>query len=361
MTVRCWSYGGLMRSIRWWGSWRRGWRARNSGRQAAGDPKTNQPLSARGAMASLDAAAAAHECLTQQYDQAADAHRLIARNLRAGIRGRRTLQDHDTAGPILFAEPKPVAGDTLIVARLLGPFEVSIGGRSVGRRSHRAASVFKYLLLHDGNPVPRGDLMGAFWPFSSSGSARNNLNVALYAVRRSLNVVDPEHHHIIYQDGAYLLNPKLRFWVDVHEHGLASHVGHRCYDSGDTAAALEAYRYARQLYRGSLMEGDSSGEWFFEREARLRDEHHLVLERLGKALLQNGDFNGTIDIVRELVAADPCRETGHQLLMRAYAELQQPHLVVRQYRQCVDVLRRELSVQPDGATTALLETLVAPS
>jgi DNA-binding SARP family transcriptional activator len=200
--------------------------------------------------------------------------------------------------------------------------------------------------------------MTAFWPFSSPGSARNNLNVAVYAVRKSLSAVDPGQQHVLYQGGAYLLNPKLRFWVDVHEHGLVSHVGHRCYDSGDMVGALEAYRYARRLYRGPLMQGDTSGEWFFEHEARLSDEHHLVLERLGKSLLQHGDFKGTIDIGRELVAADPCRETGHQLLMRGYAAFQQPHLVVRQYRQCVDLLRRELSVEPDGATRTLLESLV---
>jgi DNA-binding SARP family transcriptional activator len=360
VAVRWRSYGGLMRTIWWPARWRHNERTERFGLHVPLGPDADgSELGARRAVASLEAAAAAHECLTQQYDQAADAHRLIARNLRARIQQRRGLEEPDRLDTVLFTEPETVSGDSYIVARLLGPFEVSIGGRNVGPwRSHRAASVLKYLLLHYGDPVPREALMAAFWPFSSPGSARNNLNVAVYAVRRSLSAVDPGQRHVVYQGGAYLLNASLRFWVDVHEHGLASHVGHQCYESGDTAGALEAYHRARRLYRGPLMEGDTSGEWFFEHQARLCDEHHLVLERLGKALLREGDLNGTIDIGKELVAADPCRETGHQLLMRGYAALQQRHLVVRQYRQCVDLLRRELSVEPDGATRTLLESLV---
>ena len=82
-----------------------------------------------------------------------------------------------------------------------------------------------------------------------------------------------------------------------------------------------------------------------------------LLNGIGAALLLHGELNASIEVGRELVSADPCRETGHQLLMRGYAALQQPQLVIRQYRYCADVLHRELSVEPGAATRELLEHL----
>jgi DNA-binding SARP family transcriptional activator len=270
-------------------------------------------------------------------------------------------QDAERDGPVHWEGPTQSAHPSgfLIVARLLGPFEIAVRGTKIERwRSQRAASLLKYLLLNEGGPVRREILMAGLWPFSSASSARNNLNVAVYALRRTLDFADPEHPYIIYRDGVYLLNPGVRRWVDVPEFTASGRAGHRYFEAGDLREAITAYRQARRLYRGSLMEGDMSGEWFRDDEMRLQDQHHSILERLGLALLRQGEVGESIDVGRELLSADPCRESAHQLLMRAYAGLRQPHLVVRQYRLCVDILRRELSVEPDAATRSLLESLV---
>jgi DNA-binding SARP family transcriptional activator len=312
-------------------------------------------------MASLEIAVSDHERLGQEFEQAAVAHRVVARNLRARINALAVRQDNEIDTPAVRpVDDEDAFSQYFIVARLLGLFEVSVGGMRVERwRSQRAASLLKYLLLYQGGPVRREALMRSFWPFSSSSSARNNLNVAVYSLRRTLTFVCPEHRYVIYRDGTYLLNPSLRRWVDVPTYAAAREMGHRCFVARDLIGAITAYRYARSLYRGSLMEGDVSGEWFRNDELRLRDEHHFVLERLGTALLQHGEADASIDIARELVSADPCRQTGHQLLMSGYGALHQPQMVVRQYQYCADVLRRELSVEPDAATRALLDSLVS--
>ena len=87
-----------------------------------------------------------------------------------------------------------------------------------------------------------------------------------------------------------------------------SRLGHRYFEAGDLTGAITAYGHARTIYRGSLMEGDVSGDWFRDDELILRDEYHSVLERLGAVLLQHGEFNASIEVGRELVSADPCRK-----------------------------------------------------
>jgi hypothetical protein len=45
--------------------------------------------------------------------------------------------------------------------------------------------------------------------------------------------------------------------------------------------------------------------------------------------------------------------------MRAYAALDQPHLVVQQFMRCEAMLRRELSVELSEATVELYRALLA--
>jgi DNA-binding SARP family transcriptional activator len=319
--------------------------------------RRNQPESRDEAVAALEVALGDHERLVNGLERATAAHRVVAKNLRAQITALAPAHEseawEDAAGE--RDEEDAAFGQYSIAARLLGPFEVSVGGTEVRLwRSQRAASLLKYLLFHHDRPVRREALMDAFWPFSTPAAARNNLNVAVHSLRRTLSFVDPERSHIVYRNGVYLLNPGLRCWVDVREYSATCRRGNRCFETGDLAQAITAYLHARSLYRGPVMEGDMSGEWFRDDELRLRDQHHWLLERLGTGLLQHGDLSASVDVARELVSADPCRETGHQLLMRGYAALQQPQLVVRQYRHCVDVLHRELSVEPHETTRALL-------
>lgn len=247
-----------------------------------------------------------------------------------------------------------------LVARLLGSFEIYVGGGSVVDtwRSQKAASLLKYLLLQAAHSARRDVLMDVFWPRSSSKSARNNLNVAVYQLRSTLRGCDPGRTHVVYRAGSYRLDNQLTLWIDVDEYTQAVHLGHQCSERGDTAAALTAYRHAHALYRGELLEDDTSGEWFFDMQRRLRLDHCTLLERLGVLLLEHGELNQSALMGEDLVAADPCRETGYQLLMRTYAALGQPQLVVNQYRRCVDVLRRELAVGPDPSTTSLFASLV---
>lgn len=247
-----------------------------------------------------------------------------------------------------------------LVARLFGPFEVSLAGVPVRSwRSQKAASLLKYILLHDNCPARCETLMNVFWPSSSPKAARNNLNVVIYQLRSTLKTSDPTRTHIVHIDSAYQLDPELTWSSDVHEFSEAMRLGRHAADIGDVEAALASYQHAHKLYRGVLLEGDSSGDWYVDAQHRLQQKHCELLDSLGNLLLAHGDPPEAAAVGEELLVADPCRETGHQLLMRAYAALEQPQLVVRQYQRCAEMLRRELSVNPAPATIALYNRLVS--
>ncbi len=321
--------------------------------------ETDERLVAGGApAATLTEAIAAHERLVGYLVAATAAERAILQELyrSAGL-------DKWTGTPAPAAQggadDRAAEVQADLEARLLGPFEVRCRGQLVAPwPSHRAASLLKFLLLHHGRAVRREVLMDAFWPGSSPKSARNNLNVTVYQLRQQLRAYDPGQTYVVYNAGAYRMDPELRCRIDVDDYARSVARGHQAVDGGDRLAAISWYQEARRLYAGRLLEDDTSGDWYISTQRRLHFEHCAVLERLCALLLEQGETGEAVTVGDELLRADPCRETGHQLLMRAYAALDQPHLIVQQYKRCEATLRRELSVELSEATVELYRALL---
>ena len=112
----------------------------------------------------------------------------------------------------------PAVPEADIAASALGPLEVHVAGRRVPRwNSLKARAVFQYLLVHQDRPTRRDVLMALQWPDHSHNSARNNLNVALYSLRNTLDGLGQDAQPILYRDGCYILNPDLTWWIDRNE------------------------------------------------------------------------------------------------------------------------------------------------
>lgn len=345
--------------VQWWkGFLRQG--DTDKQRQSRYDPAKHLGAAGEPAAALIEAIAA-HERLVGDLIAAMAAERAILQELYQSA----GLGDRLAVFPLAPSTPGGAADRSVEVqadleARLLGPFEVRYRGQALAPwPSQRAASLLKFLLLRQGRPVRREVLMDAFWRGSGPKSARNNLNVAVYQLRQQLRAHNPGRTHIMYNAGAYRINPELRCRIDIDDYARSVARGHHAADNGDELTATKWYREARRLYAGPLLEDDTSGDWYIETQRRLHFEHCAVLERLCALLLERGDVGEAITVGDELLGTDPCRETGHQLLMRAYAALEQPHLIVQQFRRCEATLRRELSVELSDATIELYQALLA--
>jgi DNA-binding SARP family transcriptional activator len=197
----------------------------------------------------------------------------------------------------------------------------------------------------------------ALWAHRPAGGADGCL---LARVEPEVGAQQPERDRLPAPPAApYRVDPELRCRIDVDDYARSVARGHHAVDCGDRPAAIDRYREARELYAGPLLEDDTSGDWYIGTQRRFHFEHCAVLERLCALLLERGDVDEAVAVGDELLRTDPCRETGHQLLMRAYAALDQPHLIVQQFRQCEATLRRELAVELSEATVELYRALLA--
>jgi DNA-binding SARP family transcriptional activator len=271
------------------------------------------------------------------------------------------LQPEPQAQPQPEPEPAPAPAttDADIAASALGPLEVHVAGRRVPRwTSLKARAVFQYLLIHQDRPIRRDVLMSLQWPDHSHNSARNNLNVALYSLRNTLEGLGHGAQPVLYRDGCYSLNPELTWWIDRNEFLAAVDDAQQAHRERRPEQVIGAYRKAIGLYRGPLFEDDGDGEWYLPEQRRLQDLYGQALDGIAEIHFRLGELADAQRFGQLALGHDPCSESSHRLLMRCYASQHQQQLVGRQYRVCVDALRDELGVTPSDETVKLFRELI---
>ena len=98
-------------------------------------------------------------------------------------------------------------------------------------------------------------------------------------------------------------------------------------------------------------------EWHTTEAEAYRRELTGALERLARGRVAGAAWDPAIAAGRRWLDLDPLHEPAHRLLMAALAGCGEPAAALRQYRECVQVLDRELGVAPLAETTALAEAI----
>src|SRR5262249_11420980 len=125
----------------------------------------------------------------------------------------------------------------------------------------------------------------------------------------------------------------------------------------------EGLERAAVLYQGELLEGISPGSAQFEEWLRAERErlHEIALEAFAKLLAHQMKLDATEPAIQpalRLLSLDPLQEVTHRAVMRLYARQGRRAAALRQYQLCVDVLQRELGVEPEEATKQVYRELL---
>jgi DNA-binding SARP family transcriptional activator len=250
------------------------------------------------------------------------------------------------------ASLKSVGDHIPLAVHMLGAFSVTIQDLTLKLPASRGLSIFKYLLVHHKQSLPREALMDVFWPDAEPETARNSLNVALHSLRRALGELT-ELSLILFADGGYRLAPNLQVWLDVEEFERAHIAGQRLEGRNQLTAAITEYEAAVSLYQGDFLEQNPYEEWTILDRERLRIAYLDTLDRLSQIYFEEERYSSCRTACQLILIKDACREDAHCLLMRCYSRQRQPHLALYQYQVCVEALRGELQVEPAPETTQL--------
>lgn len=188
--------------------------------------------------------------------------------------------------------------------------------------------------------VPRGTLLGLFWPDREEERARHALRTSLHFLRRSLG---PDVLVSRSEQEVGLDPDRLRCDVAELEGAI---------EAGDDAEALELY--GGEYLPGVAVEGASEFERWVEAERRrLRLRARNAARRLTEAALQRGEGREAEGWARRAAALDPWDEATLQLLMRVLVEQGNRAGALRTYERFAERVREELRLEPSAETEAL--------
>lgn len=207
------------------------------------------------------------------------------------------------------------------------------------------------LVCRPGYRANRAHIAAALWPDKDENGARHCLATALWRFKQASC-----HHAVpVVADGDTLcLAPNA--WID--SQAFASRVI-RALDRRNSVTRPERVKLLRaglRLYRGHFL-GDTFAEWALLERERLACLRLDALYDLAKIEAEDSNWEAAVGAARLLCTIEPLREDGHRLLMKAYAATGNRALALRQYHRCVEVLGRELAVDPMPETAALARAL----
>jgi DNA-binding SARP family transcriptional activator len=242
-----------------------------------------------------------------------------------------------------------------VSVHMLGRFVISSQNVALMLPASRSLSLLKYLMLNHKQTIPREVLMDVFWPDAEPVTARNNLNVAIHAIRRALRT-GIDLPVILYRDGAYSVAPDLQVWLDVEEFERLVSAGQRL-ESRNQSAAVSEYEAAISLYQGDFLQENPYEGWTALTRESLRMAYLNALDSLSRIYFSQERYAACIMACQRLLDRDRCREDAHCMLMRCYNQQGQDHMALRQYQACVEALRLELDVLPAPTTTQLVQQI----
>ncbi|MFC4118854.1 AfsR/SARP family transcriptional regulator [Nonomuraea zeae] len=222
--------------------------------------------------------------------------------------------------------------------RILGPLEVTVGGRGITLGGPRAQGVLAALLLAEGQIVGAERLMDQVWGDSPPASGRSQVTIAVSSLRKALRTAGADPGLIETVAPGYRVRAP---YLDARQ--AERNVGLARGESPERAATL--LRETLELWRGQVLPGmdnpslrTAADRW---EELRL-----TVLEDWAAAELELGRHRDLVGELGVLVAEHPLRERARGQLMLALHRSGRQAEALGIYERGREILVRELGLEP---------------
>ena len=247
---------------------------------------------------------------------------------------------------------------------LFGPPRLERAGQAAPINRRKMLALLAYLALTR-QPHSRESLATLFWPEFDSSSALANLRRDLSRLKEILG-----EGSLLIERERVQASPQADWSIDViqFEAFIEEAKAHGHFEPGKETITFcqncqDLLERAAGLYTGEFMAGftlaDSPAfdDWQFYQKERLRGLLAEILDQLIQWRVSLEDYKEAIEYARRWLALDPLHEPAQRQVMQLYAWVGQPSAALRQYHLLVELLEKELGVEPEAETTALYEAI----
>jgi TolB-like protein/DNA-binding SARP family transcriptional activator/Tfp pilus assembly protein PilF len=233
--------------------------------------------------------------------------------------------------------------------RLLGTplFSCSDSG-SIRVSAQKGLALLAYLAMHQGAPVSRAILADLLWSDRVDAQARQNLRQLILTLRRDLS---PRHLALLQTDDQSISLAAEMADVDAVQFEVWA-------SDRDPAVRTRCL----ELPWGPFLDGFSVGaeafdEWVAAERHRLDAIATRVFADLAKQFDAAGDGERAILALERLIAIDPAEEERHRRLLALEGRYRGPDAALARAKELAARLKREVDVEPEPATRALVEEI----
>lgn len=251
----------------------------------------------------------------------------------------------------------------------LPPLSITCFGHFEVRRSDQAhkplplcqnrngQAILRILVTQSGYCSSADMLMDTLWRNNQPAIARRKLQVAISALRCSLNnglKCDPGSGYILCKDRHYQLNPAISIATDVTEFLALWEAGRQL--EGQTA--IELYEKACNLRTGPFLIEDLYANWSSLLREQLNQTYLTMCQALSDYYLKIEHYDEAIKWTNAILKENRYDERAYQQLMRIYAAQGRRCEALRQYQLCERVLKEDLGIAPMPETMEFFQTLL---
>jgi DNA-binding SARP family transcriptional activator len=239
-----------------------------------------------------------------------------------------------------------------------GRFEVKRLDQAIAlchRRNGQAT--LRYLVAQAGYRASVDKLMDVLWAQDAPEIARRKLQIAVSALRGSLNsgyICGPGEGYILYKDGFYQFNPAVTVRTDVDEFLLLWQAGRQSSES--ESATL--YERACNLCSGPFLVEDMYADWSSTRREQLKQIYFTMCHSLAEYYLEIQHYEDAAKWAGAILNEDRCEEVAHRQLIQIHIARGCRSEALQQLYRCERVLSEELGVPPAPETINMLQTIL---
>ncbi|MEV1168540.1 BTAD domain-containing putative transcriptional regulator [Nonomuraea sp. NPDC049784] len=243
---------------------------------------------------------------------------------------------------------------------VLGPLRAELAGRTVGLGGLRQRAVLAVLLIARGRMVSAERITSQVWE-GSPPSSPTTLHACISQLRRAL---EPERSpgappRLLVREGtgyALRTDPSA---VDAERFADLAVAGRHALDSGRPGPAAELLTEALDLWRGPAYADFDGAGFAFTEAARLEDLRAAAYEDRLAATIDLGRHAAAVGELEALVAEQPLRERGWELLVLALYRSGRQADAIAALRTVRQRLADELGIDPGLALRDLESAVLA--
>lgn len=237
---------------------------------------------------------------------------------------------------------------------VLGVFEARVGGVAVAVGGPLQRLVLSRMIATGGVSVTMDQIVADVWGDRPAQAGSATLHPYISRLRKLLGA-----DVIQRRDGAYVLDRRAVV-IDADRFTEEVTTGRQALARADDTTAVEVLGKALERWRGRHAYGELGDAPCLAAEiARLAEMRTAAAEMLADALARRGGDGAEIELLEELAAHDPLRESLALRLMRAlYAVGRQADALVA-FERCRHALADQLGVDPTPALRAVHASVLA--